>query len=412
VKRYIYIATLAAMVLCMAGCEGQARKKNELVIWHVGPESQARTIIEISKAFTEKTGVTVACQAVSWGSAHSKYLTSIPGEVSPDIGSMGLTWGMEFGALGALLDLRAEYPEDVAELESKIFPGILHSTRVGDKVFGIPFDLSEQIIYYRKDMIPEPPENWEDFLSTLKALKARGKGVILDWESLEWIGYAPFLWQAGGEFYDRDSTRATLDTPEATEALNYMAELYANGVPKTHVPIEQGMRTGDYPLVISGNWKIISLTLSAPEIKEKWDIAMLPRGPSGKRTAFVGGRIMSIFSSSKMKDEAWEFIKFLFEPENQVKIYQASLETEDSYLPPNMDTWALLPMDKKFKKVLEDQAKDAKGPPPVLSWEASTRFVNRAIQMVIFKGADAATELRKTTADMQRELDRSLEMGR
>ena len=97
-------------------------------------------------------------------------------------------------------------------------------------------------------------------------------------------------------------------------------------------------------------------------------------------TAFIGGRIMGIFTRSRMKDEAWAFIKFLSRPESQVKLYEVSLETEDSYLPPNMETWKKLKMDSHFKKVLEDQARDAKGPPPVLGWDASSRFVNHAIQ--------------------------------
>jgi multiple sugar transport system substrate-binding protein len=405
-KKFISIAISAIMVLSLSGCGAEKEQRNEIVVWHVGPESQARTIREISKEFTEETGVKIICEAISWGDAHSKYLTSIAGGVSPDIGSMGLTWGMEFGELGALVDLREAFPGDVAFMEESIFPGILDSTRVGDKVFGIPFDLSQHIVYYRTDMVPEPPENWEALLNTLIDLKKRDKAVVLDWGSLEWIGYAPFLWQAGGDFYNEDMTKVTLDTPEAAQALNYMAELYKSGMPKTQVPLEQGMRTGDYPLAISGNWKIISLTVGAPEIKGKWDIAMLPEGPAGKRTAFLGGRIMSIFSRSRMRDEAWEFIQFLFKPENQVKMYKASLETEDSYLPPNMDTWEDLPMEARFKEVLEAQAMDAKGPPPVLSWDASARFVNHAIQKVVLKGADALDELRKATRDMQAELDR------
>ena len=134
---------------------------------------------------------------------------------------------------------------------------------------------------------------------------------------------------------------------------------------------------------------------------------MLPKGPTGKRTAFIGGRVMGILSSSAMKPEAWEFIKFLFKPENQIKIYEASLETEDAYLPPNMDTWPSLPMDRSFKQVLEEQAKDSEGPPPVLAWNSSTRFVNYAIQMVVLKGADSAGELKKATKEMQRELDQT-----
>ena len=388
-----------------AGCGGESANKNEITIWHVGPESQARTIMAISKEFTEKTGIEVTCQAISWGNAHSKYLTSIAGDVTPDIGSMGFTWGIEFGELGAMVDLRKEFPEDVAELEKKIFKGLLRSTQVGEKVFGVPFDISEHILYYRTDLIPKAPDTWEELLATLRDLKAQGKGMVLDWGSLDWIGYSPFLWQADGSYYNSDYTKVTLDTPEAEEALRFFSQLYKEGVPKTRVPLEQGMRTGDYPLAISGNWKIISLTVGAPEIKGKWSIAMLPKGPSGKRTAFMGGRIFGIFSRSKMKKEAWEFIKFLFRPENQLKVYRDSLETEDSYLPPNMDTWKELPMDGGTKRVLEQQARDAKGPPPVLSWDASTRFVDHAIQMVILKNADPSEELKKANEEMQRELD-------
>jgi len=165
------------------------------------------------------------------------------------------------------------------------------------------------------------------------------------------------------------------------------------------------MRTGDYPLAISGNWKIISLSIGAPEIKGKWSVAMLPKGPGGKRTAFIGGRVLGIFERSGMKKEAWEFIKFLFTEKSQVRIYEHSLESEDSYLPPNMDTWKSLPMDIDFKRVLQQQAKDAQGPPPVLAWDASIRYINRAIQMVILKDKDPVTELEKATQDMQSELD-------
>ncbi len=161
----------------IAGCGSEPIKKNQITMWHIGPESQAQTIVEISKVFTEETGIEVQCQAISWGNAHSKYLTSIAGGVSPDIGSMGLTWGMEFGELGAMANLRSLFPEDVAVIEEKTFPGILKSTKVGEKVFGIPFDLSEHIMFYRTDIIPTPPQTWNELLSTVQELKAQGKGM-------------------------------------------------------------------------------------------------------------------------------------------------------------------------------------------------------------------------------------------
>ncbi|MFH1877650.1 MAG: extracellular solute-binding protein [Candidatus Omnitrophota bacterium] len=405
-RKLLAVCLVVCAAFSFSGCGGGKTQKNQVVMWLVGSEAQAKTIISLGEKFTEETGIKVLCQAISWGDAHSKYLTSIAGEVSPDIGTMGLTWGMEFGKLGAMVDLKEAFPEDVNAIQKKIFPSILESTQVGDKVFGIPFDLSEQIIYYRSDIVPTPPATWEELLLTVRDLKAQNKGMVLDWGSLEWIGYSPFLWQAGGNYYDDTYSRVTVDSPQAVEAMNFFSLLYKEGVPKTQVPLEQGLRTGDYPLAISGNWKIVSLTVGAPEIKGKWAIAPLPKGPSGKRTAFIGGRLLVIFTQSKMKKEAWEFIKFLFKEENQIKLYTDSLETEDSYLPPNMDTWEGLPMDKEFKKVLVTQARDAKGPPPVLAWDSSTRFINYAIQMVVLKGADALTELKKAASEMQKELDK------
>jgi ABC-type glycerol-3-phosphate transport system substrate-binding protein len=406
-KNVSTLLLITAFILSSAGCGKPPERENELVMWLLGSEAQAMTIMKLSEKFTEKTGVKVFCQAISWGDAHSKYLTSIAGDVTPDIGTMGLTWGMEFGELGAMVDLRSEFPEDVARLEEKTFPGILQSTRYGDKVYGIPFDLTEHVMYYRTDIIEKAPETWKELIEVLRTLKTENRGAVIDWGSLDWIGYSPFLWQAGGDYYNEDYTKATLNTPEAAKGLEFFAQLYKEGVPRTPVPVEQGMRTGDYPLAISGNWKIISLTVGAPEIAGKWSISMLPKGPSGKRTAFMGGRILGVFSRSQMKNEAWEFIKFLFKPENQIKIYEDSLETEDAYLPPNMDTWRGLPMDRKFKTVLEQQARDAKGPPPVLGWDASTRHLNHAIQMVILRGVDAANELEKANKEMQAELDKA-----
>lgn len=403
VKCVSYIMIMAQMTFLFSGCGKQDNSKGVLM-WLVGSEAQAKTIIELSKSFTEKTGITVDCQAISWGDAHSKYLTSIAGGITPDIGTMGLTWGMEFGELGALVDIKKCFPEDVEELEKKNFPGIVESTKIGDKVYGVPLDMSEHIMYYRTDIISAPPKTWEELVKTLRDLKSQNRGMVFDWGSLDWIGFAPFLWQAGASFYDNTYANVTVDSPEAARALDFFAGLYKEGVPKTTVPLEQGMRTGDFPLAISGNWKIISLSLGAPEIAGKWSIAMLPKGPSGKQTAFIGGRIMSIFTNSKHQKEAWEFIKFLSTPEIQVKLYEASLDTEDSYLPPNMDTWKKLKMDNQFKKVLESQALDAKGPPPVIGWDSSTRFINEAIQMVILKNANSMEELKKAAKSMTAEM--------
>lgn len=403
--RIVPALLLIGSVIFTFGCEANQSKENEIVMWLAGSETQSQAVGEVGKKFYKKTGIKVKCEAIPWGEAHSKYLTSIVGSVTPDIGIMGLTWGSEFGDLGAMIDLEESYPDDVAALKRKMFPGMWRSVEYRGRHFGIPFDMTEHILYYRNDIVKKPPETWEELESTLKELKAKDKGMLFDWGSLNWIGYSTFLWQAGGNYFDRDFSKCTLDTEEAALAMEFYAKLYNElGVSKTRIPIEQGMRTGEFPMAISGNWKIVGLTVGAPEIKGKWSIAELPKGPSGKRTAFVGGRIMGIFTNSKMKNKSWDFMKFLFEPENQVTLYEKAWESQDAYLPPNIDAWKLLPMNEELKKVLKSQAHDAQGPPPVLGWDSYSRFIDQAIQKVVLTNKNPRETLLQTTDLINKEM--------
>ncbi len=395
-----------SLALPIGGCGGNQRADNELLVWLVGSEAQAKAINRVAASFGERHGMTVRCEAISWGDAHSKYLTSVAGEIAPDIGMMGLTWGTEFGSLGAMVDLREAYPEDTEKIKRDTFLGLWEAVQYRDHVYGIPFDMSLQLLYYRTDIVRRAPQTWSDLTDLLTKLhKESEQSMILDWGNLSWIGYAPFLWQQGGEFYDSAHQVSALDQPEARAALQFYASLYTHyHVPKTNIPVEQGLRTGDFPLAISGNWKLLGLELGAPEIAGRWSIAPLPAGPSGRRTAFIGGRVMGIFTQSTHQDVAWELIKFLFEPAIQLQLYEEAVASQDSYLPPNIVTWEGLPMKMQFRDVLKQQAMDAKGPPSALGWDDSTRFIDRAIQRVVLEGADPAIELGKAAKEISKRL--------
>lgn len=405
---YHFLVLLLICIAIITGC-GQKKTKDEVIMWLVGSEAQAQSINKLAKEFFNKTGIKVRCEAISWGEAHSKYLTSIAGGVPPDIGTMGLTWGAEFGELGAMVDLHQEFKSDVLSIKKDTFPGIWNSVEYRGRVYSIPFDITIHILYYRKDIIVSPPKNWDELVGILKKLNQQGRGMIFDWGSMDWIGFSTYLWQAGGNYYNSTYTASIIDSSQAVTGLRFFTDLYkVYKVPKTRIPLEQGMRTGDFPICISGNWKIIGLTVGAPEIKGKWSIAKLPAGPSGKSTAFIGGRSMGIFEQSKNKEKAWEFIKFLFSPSSQAYLYERSLETEDAYLPPNIDTWTKLDMDPEFKNVLIEQARDAKGPPPVLGWDTTTLFIDQAIQKVILKGTNPEVELRNLNYIIELELKKAL----
>lgn len=111
---------------------------------------------------------------------------------------------------------------------------------------------------------------------------------------------------------------------------------------------------------------------------------------------------MAIFNQSRNKDAAWEFIKFLFKPEIQSKLYDAALSNQDTYLPPSMKGWDALKMDPKLKDVFVAQANDTKGPPAVASWDSCAKYVDEAIQKVILQKSDAKKELKIAKTQLER----------
>src|SRR3989338_4789345 len=119
-RRFILLILFSSILF--SGCGGkvtqspkaaEGTKDIEIIMWLIGSEGQALTIRELAEEFYKKTRIKVKCEAISWGDAHSKYLTSIAGGVAPDIGTMGLTWGTEFGNLGTMVDLAKAYPDEI-----------------------------------------------------------------------------------------------------------------------------------------------------------------------------------------------------------------------------------------------------------------------------------------------------------
>jgi len=387
-----FVKILIILTIFCFSCS-KKEQKNVLTIWHVGSEEEAQIIKNLAdKYFTPQEGIQVVCESVSWSEAHTKYLTAIAGEVLPDLGTMGLTWATEFGSKGAMIELKESFPEDMEQIEKSVFRSIWDSVKWKNKVYGIPFDMTVQILYYRKDLIPNPPQTWDELVSLLE----HGKKFVIGWGSLDWIGFSPFLWQAGGDYYDKNGTKAILDSREALVALKFFSSLYTKyNVPRSAENFAAGFRSGEYPLVMCGNWLINSFPAEMPELEGKWSIALLPKGPSGKRTSFIGGRVIGIFKTSKNVDKAFKFIKFLMKPEIQIEIYNEIAKSKNIYLPPNIDVWKNLPIQEEFKKILFEQIKEAKGPPSVLGWDDSTKYVVESIQNVVVLGSEPQQELQK-----------------
>ncbi len=399
---------LLAVLLLL--CCGAAPAAQKLVVWMVGDDKVVRLMRPAVEAFERRhAGVHVELRDVPWSDAMTKYSAALASRTGPDLITGGPSYAIDLGDKGALIDLNRVAPDLVALLEQHAHPAALRAVRRHDGVmYAAPFDMHVQLQYYRTDLLPRAPATWAEFDATVDRLRAAGaRGFAQQWGNTGWLGFTPYLLQSGGALYDAQCTRALVDSPAAVQALDYYASLYR----RHHAPTDAwpdadgGLETGAYPLIQSGSWQLTNLVVARREIAGRWAAAPLPAGPTGRRTAFLGGSVIGITRFSQQVPLALDFLRSIYEPAVAREMAAAALRLGLMWLPAGrQDQLADLPLPPERRQALLDQLQDAEGGPNCRGWERVDDVLTRAVQRVVLAGADARTELARAAAQMNRAL--------
>ncbi len=406
-KHRIWAAFMGGFLSLMAPALAQPAK---LTIWLVGDEKGVRTLQPAVDAFKiKRPGAIVEVRTVPWTDAMTKYSAAIASRSGPDLLTGGLSYGIELGAKGGLVDLTKKAPDLVAQLEKVGHPGLLRSIRARNgALYAMPYDATVQLLYHRTDLVPKAPTTWEAFKTEVVKQRAAGnKGYAQQWGNLSWIGFFPYLYQAGGSLYDAACTRSTVDSPEAIKALTYYASLYTElKIPSDTWPdIETGLESGAMPMAQTHNHAMPAMDISRKKMAGKWTIAKLPAGPSGKGTAFMGGTVMGVTQFSPNVDLAVEFLRVVYTPEVLQAMVEAALKQGVLWLPgarPELIEKSSMPADRK--QVLLQQFREAEGPPNCPGWQRMDTVMARAIQQVVVSKADPKVALTAAADKMTRAL--------
>jgi ABC-type glycerol-3-phosphate transport system substrate-binding protein len=292
-------------------------------------------------------------------------------------------------------------------LEQQANPGALNAIRRTDgRLFGAPFEMHVQLQYYRSDLLSQPPADWDGFMATARAQRAQGHGFAQQWGNTGWLGFYPYLRQSGGAVYDATCTRAVVDSPEAVRALIYYARLYRElQAPTDGWPdADGGLESGAYGLMQSGTWLLSRMDMVHKSLVGKWAAAPLPTGPTGKRTAVLGGTVLAITRFSPHRALALDFMRTVYQPGVTRRMAEAALAYGGMWLPSGrQDQIASLPLP--HRDALLAQLADAEGPPPCPAWIRQDYLVTRAVQRVVLAGGDPQAELSRAAAVMNRSLE-------
>ena len=203
----------------------------------------------------------------------------------------------------------------------------------------MPWFTEARAIYYRKDVLKkagiDPATAFTDvnaFQQTLQTIKDKvptigGKPIspfgMPGKKAFDLVHHVmPFVWDNGGAELNDDASKSTINSTEAAQGVDFVANLVTKGLfdksmlERDGTQVENQFKGGRLAVWIGGPWVLSTIPRTddknwVPAARENVGVAAMPSGPVGKAFTFVGGSNLMMFKSSKNQNEAWALIKYL-----------------------------------------------------------------------------------------------------
>jgi multiple sugar transport system substrate-binding protein len=238
-----------------------------------------------------------------------------------DVMALDVTWTAEFAAKGWIQPLKDSFAIDTSTLLS---PTVASATYKGN-LYAAPLNTNGGLLYYRKDLVPNPPKTWTEMLGDCNVAKAHGVGCyagqFAPYEGLT-VNAAEVINAFGGTFVGPDGKTPTINSPQARSGLQVLAGAYKNGdIPKEAISFEEPESQNAFAqgkLLFLRTWPNFYGVAQADSsaVKGETGVAPLP-GKDGIGASTLGGYNAAISAYSKHKATALDFLRFLISEDAQ-----------------------------------------------------------------------------------------------
>lgn len=221
---------------------------------------------------------------------------------------------------------------DAYELE-RFAPRPLELARLGDELYGIPRNLDVKLLYYRTDLVSEPPSSWEDLLEEAARLKSEDQyGFVFPGKESGLFGHFFELHAMnGGEMFEDDGSPIPRMNDEAgLWALGLLKDLYTRAAPEDtpdwhYDEVAACFREGK--AAMSTDWPGGFYTYEDPDesaVAGRYSVALYPEGRAG-RFIYSGSHTFAIPATVRDRPAAVELLRFLTSRKSQA--FEAELGT-------------------------------------------------------------------------------------
>jgi len=244
---------------------------------------------------------------------------------SIDIIGMDVVWTAEFANAGWI---RPWDGPDAKEATRNVFPPVVESASFEDELYGAPFNSNTQLLWYREDLVPNPPETWNEMIDQAEKLGPDNGGQVqVQANRYEgFVVWANAMIESAGTQILSSPTEVDLQQEATIEALRPMGRLANSSAAPTNLSTsdEDTARLGfegGSAFQINYTFAYGSALENAPKVGENMKAARFPgitRGEPSKPP--LGGFNLGISEFSENADLAFEAANCLTAPAQQLVV--------------------------------------------------------------------------------------------
>jgi multiple sugar transport system substrate-binding protein len=244
---------------------------------------------------------------------------------SLDILGLDVTWEAEFSEAGWILPFTGARRTAV---ENGTLASTVKAATWRNQLVAAPLNTNTQLLWYRKDLVPNPPTTWQQMVDDATQLAKQGKPHFIEVQGAEYEGYTvlfnTLVASAGGSILNASSTKAQLGEPavKAVQAIQLLAHSPAadpswsnQQEDDNRLAFESGSAAFElnYPFIYP------SALENAPALAKNIGWAQYPSLVPGQQShVTIGGNDLAVSSYSKHPNQAFDAINCLRSRTNQI----------------------------------------------------------------------------------------------
>ncbi|MDQ2756295.1 MAG: sugar ABC transporter substrate-binding protein [Actinomycetota bacterium] len=344
-RAFLVAASVSALALGITACSsggtstggGPTGADASLTYWASNQgtslDNDKQVLTPVLDAFTQKTGVKVNLEVIGWNDLQTRIQTAITSGSGPDVLNIGNTWASSLQATGAFLPYDGAAMTAIGGKDKFVKAALDTGGMAGQDPTSVPLYGLAYGLYYNKAMFKaaglNPPTTWEDMVSSAKKLTDPAKqqyGFSLAAGSYTENVHFAFIngSQNGGEWFDNAGKPTFTSDANVSGVLRYLDLMQTDKVVNpSNAQYDNGTKavndfaSGKVAMILNQNNADNSIVSNGMKTSD-YGVVPFPAPAGGQKIAtFIAGINLSVMKSTKNKDAALSFVKYMTSPETQ-----------------------------------------------------------------------------------------------